>query len=251
MNDSEFDKTVVSPVSKESGYNYKPFAPNALVVALFIVLIVAVLVQGALLVRVYLTEGRNVPPQISNEEPADGTELVVKSDIKTAGSGSSSLSKSLSTAPLTGSLSSGDLLSSDRGPFAEMARMREHMDQLFANRVARFGLFPGIATTGLYKELAFGGNASMSEDDGSYVLALDLPGADEASLDIDLSDGVLAIRGEREEVHEKAENSGQVISRSKSVSSFQRSFVLPEDADSFGMTSNFSGGVLTITVPKK
>jgi|GEM_PF-1706202 len=251
MYDSEFDQTSVSPASKESVFNYKPFASTPLVVTLLIVLIVAVLVQGALLAGVYLTGGKDVPPQVSIEEPADVTELVVKSDSTPSVSGSSSPPKSLSASAVAGSSSGGDLLSSDRGPFAEMARMREHMDQLFANRVARFGLFPGIATTGLDRELAFGGKASMSDDDGNYVLALDLPGADEASLDIDLSDGVVAIRGEREEFHEKAENSGQVISRSKSVSSFQRSFVLPEDADSSGMTSNYSEGVLTITVPKK
>ena len=141
-----------------------------------------------------------------------------------------------------------DFFSDDWQPFAEMARMRQQMDRLFEDSFQRFRSMPGFddgwLTTGA------GSEPAIADEGDHFLVTIDLPGADESSLEIRLEDDVLSISGQRDEINEQRDADGKVIGKSQSTSSFQRSFPLPGRSDVAGLKSDYQNGVLTITIPK-
>ena len=71
---------------------------------------------------------------------------------------------------------------------------------------------------------------------------------DEKNIEVKFSDGVLTIKGEKEEV--KEEKKKDYYLNERSFGSFQRSFRLPDGVDADKIEANFKKGVLTVTVPK-
>jgi HSP20 family protein len=83
--------------------------------------------------------------------------------------------------------------------------------------------------------------------DGFYLVYADVPGLAKADLSIKLSkERVLTLSGERKPPVEEG-----FTQQERAAGPFSRSWPLPEDADSEGISAKVSEGVLTITVPKK
>jgi HSP20 family protein len=83
--------------------------------------------------------------------------------------------------------------------------------------------------------------------DGFYLVYADVPGLAKADLSIKLSkERVLTLSGERKRSVEEG-----FIQQERPTGPFSRSWTLPDDADSEGISAKVSEGVLTITVPKK
>ena len=83
--------------------------------------------------------------------------------------------------------------------------------------------------------------------DGFYLVYADAPGLAKADLSIKLSkERVLTLSGERRPPVEEG-----FTQQERAAGPFSRSWPLPEDADSKGISGKVSEGVLTITVPKK
>jgi HSP20 family protein len=83
--------------------------------------------------------------------------------------------------------------------------------------------------------------------DGFYLLYADVPGLAKADLSIKLSkELVLTLSGERKPPVDEG-----FTQQERAAGPFSRSWPLPEDADSEGISAKVSEGVLTITVPKK
>jgi HSP20 family protein len=83
--------------------------------------------------------------------------------------------------------------------------------------------------------------------DGFFLLYADVPGLAKSDLSIKLGkDRVLTVSGER--TPPVSEGFSQ---KERMYGPFSRSWTLPEDADSEGISAKVSEGVLTITVPKK
>jgi HSP20 family protein len=83
--------------------------------------------------------------------------------------------------------------------------------------------------------------------DGFYLVYADVPGLAKADLSIKLSkERVLTLSGERKRPVEEG-----FTQQERAVGPFSRSWPLPDDADSEGISAKVSEGVLTITVPKK
>ena len=95
----------------------------------------------------------------------------------------------------------------------------------------------------------------VSETKDSYVLEMDLPGKTEKDVAIDLKDRVLTISSEKVEKDAKAEkkdeDAGKYLIKERIATQFSRSFTLPEDIDTEGLTAKFQNGLLTITIPRK
>jgi HSP20 family protein len=87
------------------------------------------------------------------------------------------------------------------------------------------------------------------ESEKGYEITADLPGMDEKNIEVKVSDGVLTMKGERQE--EKEEKKKDYYLQERSFGSFQRSFELPESVDSEKIEANFKKGVLTVKLPKK
>jgi HSP20 family protein len=83
--------------------------------------------------------------------------------------------------------------------------------------------------------------------DGFFLLYADIPGLAKADLSIKLNkERVLTVSGERQPPVTK-----DFSQKERVYGPFSRSWTLPEDADSEGISAKVSEGVLTITVPKK
>jgi len=87
------------------------------------------------------------------------------------------------------------------------------------------------------------------ESEKAYEITADLPGMDEKNIEVKVADGVLTIKGARQE--EKEEKKKDYYLQERSFGSYQRSFGLPESVDPDKIEANFKKGVLTVTLPKK
>jgi len=100
-------------------------------------------------------------------------------------------------------------------------------------------------------------SVDIRETEKSYVLEAELPGFDEKDIAIRLDGNNLTIESRKEEDKktpvpdgEYREN-GNYLIRERRVSSFSRSFKLPENADSEGITASFKNGILSMEINKK
>jgi len=87
------------------------------------------------------------------------------------------------------------------------------------------------------------------ESEKGYEITADLPGMDEKNIEVKVTDGVLTMKGERQE--EKEEKKKDYYLQERNFGSFQRSFELPESVDADKIEASFKKGVLTVKLPKK
>lgn len=88
----------------------------------------------------------------------------------------------------------------------------------------------------------------LVETGGDYVLRADLPGLSQAEVNIELTDNVLTISGERKAEHEDHEQGYYRVERA--FGAFSRSLTLPEGVDPDLVQAHFDRGVLEIRIPK-
>jgi HSP20 family protein len=86
------------------------------------------------------------------------------------------------------------------------------------------------------------------EGEDSYMLALDLPGLKADDVELDVTDGVLTISGERRFEHTSPD--GGFVRVERSSGAFARSLPLPDGTDAEAIAASFDDGVLEITIPK-
>ena len=112
-------------------------------------------------------------------------------------------------------------------------RLTRMLEELFGARPRAAGLAPAL---------------DVVEDDGSYIVSVELAGARRKDLTVECHDNVLTIRGEKRS--EREEKKEQRRWTERTYGSFSRSFSLPPDADPDRMEASFKDGVLTITIQK-
>ena len=86
------------------------------------------------------------------------------------------------------------------------------------------------------------------ERDKAYEVTAELPGLDEKNIEVKLSNGVLTIKGQKEE--DKVEKKEDFHLRERRFGSFVRSIRVPETVDADKVEASFRKGVLAITLPK-
>jgi HSP20 family protein len=83
----------------------------------------------------------------------------------------------------------------------------------------------------------------------AYEVTAELPGIDEKNVEVKVANGVLTIKGEKQE--EKEEKKKDYYLRERNFGSFERAFQVPEGVDADKIEASFKKGVLTVTLPKK
>ncbi|XOF33935.1 MAG: Hsp20/alpha crystallin family protein [Candidatus Electrothrix sp. YB6] len=96
---------------------------------------------------------------------------------------------------------------------------------------------------------AFRPTLDLSAGDKEYTVTVELPGADEDDIKVELVDNVMTISGEKKQEKEKKDKDH--YRQERYFGAFQRVLTLPEDADQEGIKAKFKQGVLTVTVPRK
>jgi len=87
------------------------------------------------------------------------------------------------------------------------------------------------------------------ESEKAYEITAELPGMDEKNIEVKVADGILTIKGEKQE--EKEEKKRGYYLQERHFGSFERSFEVPESVDPDKIDATFKNGVLTLTLPKK
>jgi HSP20 family protein len=133
-----------------------------------------------------------------------------------------------------------------RRPFP---RFRREMDSLFEDF---FGGRPHFRRPFLRRARpGFGAipAVDLTETDKAYLIISQLPGEmDEKNVEVRFADGVLTIKGEKQE--EREEKKKGYYMRERSCGSFERSFQVPEGIDANKIKARFKKGVLSVTLPK-
>ncbi len=137
-------------------------------------------------------------------------------------------------------------------PFARLrADMERLFDDFFAGTMMPFGGRGRLVEPFRTFERAFGAATpavDLVETDKAFELKAELPGLDEKSVEVTLSENVLTIKGEKKEEHE--EEQAGVHYAERRFGSFERAFRLPENVDQDAIAATFKNGVLTVTMPK-
>jgi len=100
----------------------------------------------------------------------------------------------------------------------------------------------------------------VSESEDAYKLEAELPGLSEKDVEVRVEGRTLTIESVTEKVTEKAEKSektdeakaeNRYLVRERRAAAFNRSFTLPEDADTESISASFSNGVLELDIKKR
>ncbi len=90
----------------------------------------------------------------------------------------------------------------------------------------------------------------VRETENEFLVSAELPGLTKADVEITVENGVLSLSGEKkEEFEEGSAESGRYVLERR-YGRFQRNFSLPRGINAEKVKAEFSGGVLTITLPK-
>ncbi|HSR73074.1 MAG TPA: Hsp20/alpha crystallin family protein [Kiloniellales bacterium] len=126
-----------------------------------------------------------------------------------------------------------------------IALMRQEMNRLFDDFWHDFGLTPngnGWSRGGLAPRV------DVSEDDKEIQVVAELPGLEEKDVEVTFADGLLTIRGEREQSSEKDDK--RFYLKERSYGAFQRVIPLVAEIDEDKVKATFDKGVLTVVLPK-
>ena len=125
-------------------------------------------------------------------------------------------------------------------PYREMSRMQEQMERLFGETLGR-----------QTQEMEYGAwlpAVDLREEEGQYVLDVELPGMKKDDIDVHMENNVLTVSGERNfESDLKKENYQRV---ERAYGKFSRSFSLPTRVNAEGTGAAYKDGILEIAVPK-
>ena len=97
-------------------------------------------------------------------------------------------------------------------------------------------------------------SVDVRDTEKSYVLEAELPGFDEKDISIRLDGYNLTIESKKEEEKKDEKNDGNegsYLIRERRISSFSRSFKLPENADPEGISAAFKNGILSMEIGKR
>jgi len=101
------------------------------------------------------------------------------------------------------------------------------------------------------RELTWGAAPTVDivETNDAYEVMAELPGMDEKNFEVKVANGVLTIRGQKQEEKEEKKENYHVHERR--FGSFRRSFAVPEGVDTDKIEGSFKNGILTVRLPKK
>jgi len=124
-------------------------------------------------------------------------------------------------------------------PFGEALRMQREMDRIFSRLGSAERPTEGVAWMP---------KVDVKRTGEDLVVRAELPGMKPEDVDIEITDNVLTIRGERKE-EETQEGEGWLV-RESSYGAFERSLTIPEGVDPAAIKASYTDGVLEVHVPK-
>jgi len=120
--------------------------------------------------------------------------------------------------------------------------LQNEIDRLFENFTTGFPMLGnGMANVSLP-------TMDVAETDKDIEITAELPGLEEKDVQINMSDNVLTIRGEKKAEKEQKDKNYRLVERS--YGAFERSLELPEGVNADAIKASIDKGVLKVVVPK-
>jgi HSP20 family protein len=131
-----------------------------------------------------------------------------------------------------------------REAFDPFLMLHREMNRLFDDAFRGFGPFGQMSNSLMESQFGWP-RVELRETDDTVTVSAELPGLSEKDVNVEIANGVLAIRGEK-----KAERSdeGRFLTE-RYYGSFERRIPL-EDVQEDKAKAEFRNGVLTVTLPK-
>jgi HSP20 family protein len=129
----------------------------------------------------------------------------------------------------------------EANPFLALHR---EMNRLFDDVLRGFDLTPFGFDRGFERTIGWP-NIEVSDTDKEMKVTAELPGLDEKDVELELANGVLAIKGEKKT---ETEDKDRLFSE-RHYGRFERRLPV-EDIDEEKVSASFRNGVLTVTLPK-
>jgi HSP20 family protein len=140
----------------------------------------------------------------------------------------------------------------DWQPFEALRNQVDRMFQDFQTGFLQAPLFRPFSDLESFwrRDLGFNVTPAMDivEKDGAFEVTAELPGLDAKNIDVQLANGMLTIKGEKQEEKEE-KTKGRYVSERR-YGSFQRTLQVPAGVDADKIEASYKSGVLTVTLPK-
>lgn len=124
-----------------------------------------------------------------------------------------------------------------RSPFAELDRVSSRLNQVFGSPFPELPLNAG----------GWVPSVNIEETKEELIVTAELPGISPSDVEVEVENGVLILRGERQS---EQEEDRRYHLRERRYGSFQRSFTLPRGVSQEGIEASYQDGVLRVRLPK-
>jgi len=113
-------------------------------------------------------------------------------------------------------------------------------------------LFNGYFNDSLFNNFVQGDlpAINVSENEKSFSIELSVPGYKKEDIKIEIEKDILKISAQSEVSNEEKDENQKVLRQEFRKSSFTRSFSIPENIDTEGISAEQKDGVLQVTLPK-
>lgn len=91
----------------------------------------------------------------------------------------------------------------------------------------------------------------ISEKDGNYLLAIDMPGLTKEDITINLQHGYLTVSGNKEDVKETKDDNGNIIRKERNSGYCTRSYYIGDEYSTKDITAKCENGELRIAIKAK
>jgi HSP20 family protein len=132
-----------------------------------------------------------------------------------------------------------------RDPFALLRQMTSELDRAFEDWPSF--RWPSLSQFATSESAAWSPKIDVFERDNRLVTRVDLPGMKKEDVSVEVTDGHLALCGERK--HEKEEKKDNVYRSERDYGSFYRAVPLPDGVKLEDVKATFADGVLEVSVP--
>ena len=128
-------------------------------------------------------------------------------------------------------------------PWGLLNQLHGEVDNLFNTRPGRYDDADQLATSDWIPAV------DIREEDDRFIIHADVPGVDPGDIEINMEDGVLSIKGERQSEKTDEREGYKRVERVRG--SFIRRFSLPDTANADAISARSKNGVLEVVIPKQ
>lgn len=93
-------------------------------------------------------------------------------------------------------------------------------------------------------------SVNIREEDSGFIVEVAAPGLTKEHFHVEVENGYLTIRAEKEQKEEESAENGKYMRREFNYAQFRRSFQLPETIKAEGIAAKYESGILQVHLPK-